>query len=132
MNIIHTSEVDRGYFSIRELHGVYYLHMKAPNGKDQCIELSKDQFDILSTDLVKHKAGGSYKVRLNGADVELIEDKPGLISYVSLCEAAGYDPKRTVTIMYQLPDGRNGAPSKGKDSPIMTGAKYELAITNNA
>lgn len=54
MNIIHTSEVDRGYFSIRELHGVYYLHMKAPNGKDQCIELSKDQIKALKDGLAKH------------------------------------------------------------------------------
>jgi hypothetical protein len=51
MNIIHTAEVDRGYFSIRELHGVYYLHMKAPLQKEQCITLTKAQFDDLAKSL---------------------------------------------------------------------------------
>jgi len=51
MNIIHTAEVDRGYFSIRELHGVYYLHMKAPLQKEQCITLTKAQFEDLTKSL---------------------------------------------------------------------------------
>jgi len=51
MNIIHTAEVDRGYFSIRELHGVYYLHMKAPLQKEQCITLTKAQFMQLFDDM---------------------------------------------------------------------------------
>lgn len=53
MNIIHTAEVDRGYFSIRELHGVYYLHMKAPLQKEQCITLTKAQIFTLLMDLMK-------------------------------------------------------------------------------
>lgn len=51
MNIIYTAEVDRGYFSIRELNGVYYLHMKAPLQKEQCITLTKAQFDDLAKSL---------------------------------------------------------------------------------
>lgn len=53
MNIIYTAEVDRGYFSIRELHGVYYLHMKAPLQKEQCITLTKAQIFTLLMDLMK-------------------------------------------------------------------------------
>lgn len=132
MNIIHTAEVDRGYFSIRELHGIYYLHMKAPLQKEQCIVLNEDQYQALSKDVGRQNLGKSYEVEVNGEPVTLLEDSPGQVSYATLCKASGNDPKRTVTIMYLLPDGRKGAPSKGKDSPIMNGAKYDLAITNNA
>lgn len=51
MNIIHTTEIERGYFSIRELNGVYYLHMKAPLQKEQCITLTKAQFGDLTKSL---------------------------------------------------------------------------------
>jgi len=56
MNIIHTAEVDLGYFSIRELHGTYYLHMKTPYQKDQCITLTKDQYQALVKDLARTQA----------------------------------------------------------------------------
>ena len=74
----------------------------------------------------------THKIRINGDDVNLVEDAPDLISYESICKAAGFSKDRVVSVMYTVPGRMSGALWKGRMGPIKDGAEYDACITNNA
>lgn len=73
---------------------------------------------------------GRIFITVNG-EKRQVEDGDS-ISYSHLCDMAGEDANRTLSVVYDIPKGPSGSIFPGKRGPLADGARYVVMATNNA